>query len=214
MSKNILITRPEHDPTTLYLSTWNGKNLSQLQEYGLTIFDLHREKANRKEVESRLKKSPCRFVFLNGHGDYDKVTGHNNEVLIQAGDNEDILHAKIVYAISCRSAAKLGPQSIQAGAESYIGYAEDFIFVYEPYQLSRSTQDETAKLFLEHSTLFVNALAKGNTVGESFLRAKNNLKENFVRLLAEPNRSDSQILRFLWWDHKHFVSHGNGEAKL
>lgn len=52
MNKNILITRPEHDPTTLYLSTWNGKNFPYLQNSGLTILDLHREKATGKKLKA------------------------------------------------------------------------------------------------------------------------------------------------------------------
>lgn len=213
MTKTCLITRPEHDVTTHYLSKWSGETLSFAEEKGVKIFDLHRDKATKEEIESRLTKFPCDLVLLNGHGDYDKVTGHNNQALISVGDNENLLKSKIIYAISCRSAKILGKKSVEAGAKNYTGYDEDFIFVYEPDRMVRPLQDKTARLFLEPSQRFTSSLLKGNTVKESFERAKNLLNENLIRLLGSP-ASDANLARYLWWDIKHFVSEGNAEAKV
>ena len=139
------------------------------------------------------------------------VTGHKNEPLIIVADNEKLLKDKMVYAISCRSAKNLGPKSVSVGAINYSGYDDDFVFLYEPANLSRPLSDTTARMFLEHSQIFVESLMKGNTVHEAVDRSKQNLKNNFVKALSENN---TNAVRFLWWNLRHFVSHGNLDAKL
>ena len=210
MSKTYLITRPEHDDTTHYLSKWSKDTLSLAEEKEFKVLDLPREKANKIEVESKLMKFSQDLVVFNGHGDDNTVTGHKNEQLITAGKNETLLKNKIIYAISCRSAKILGEKSVKAGAISYSGYDEDFVFVYDPNKITIPCSDSTAKLFLEHSQIFIESIIKGNTIEESKKKAENILRKNIIRLLG--SNQDSSLVRYLWWDLKHFVSLGNMNA--
>ncbi len=207
----ILFTRPEHDPTTHYLSHWCKESIILAESKGIKVLDLNRERAVKIEVENRLTKFSPNMVVLNGHGNENMVTGHKNEPLIIVGNNERLLKDKIIYAISCRSAKNLGPKSVSAGAISYSGYDDDFVFIYEPEKISRPLSDNTARMFLEHSQIYVESLIKGNTVDEATKRSKQNLKDNFVKALSENNTTAT---RFLWWDLKHFVSHGKIDARL
>ena len=206
-----LLTRPEHDDTTYYLSNWCKGTIRLSEERGIKVLDLNQEKANRAEFENRMNKFSPNFVVLNGHGNEVMVTGHKNQPLVLLNDNEHLLSSKIVYAISCRSAQKLGRKSVEVGAISYTGYEEDFIFVYQPDKISRPLTDESAKLFLEHSRLFIESIVKGNSVGESWERSKRMLKENFIKALSEKNSSTA---KYLWWNLKHFSSHGDLKAKF
>lgn len=209
--KTILFTRPEHDSTTHYLSHWSKESIVLAESKGIKILDLNREKAVKSEVENRLTKFSPDLVVLNGHGNENMVTGHKNEPLIIAENNENLLQGKIIYAISCRSAKNLGPKSVHAGAINYSGYDDDFVFLYNPEDISRPLIDKTAGQFLEHSQIYVESLIKGNTVNEALNRSKLNLKHNFVKALSENN---TNAARFLWWDLRHFVSHGKTDAKL
>ena len=207
----MLITRPEHDKTTHYLSNWSKKIIDIAENKNIKVFDLNREKAIRTNVEVRLRKLSCNLTFFNGHGDFNVITGHNNEPIIIGGENEGLLKSKIVYAISCKSAKELGPRSVKAGAVSYTGFDDDFIFVYEPENISRPLHDNTAKLFLEPSQLFMKSLIKGNSVREGMDKTKKLLADNFLKAL---NDNDRDSAKYLWWDLKHFVSHGDVDAKL
>lgn len=213
MVKTYLITRPEHDDTTHYLSKWCEETIALARNKGLKVLDLHREKAVRKEFEERIDKLSPNLIVLNGHGDADKVTGNNKEPILVVGDNEGLLRDKIVYAISCSSAKLLGPKSIEKGAINYSGYDDDFIFFYDPNNITKPLSDETAKLFLEHSNLFIESMIKGNTIRESKQRAENKLRENIVNL-SSSSSTDSNLIRFLWWDLVHFVSHGNQDIAI
>lgn len=109
-----LITRPEHDDTTHYLSNWSRETIEIAQDRGIKVIDLNRERANKSEVESVISKISPNFIVFNGHGNDNVVTGHNNKPIITAGENEGLLKSKTVYAISCKSAKILGPKSIEA----------------------------------------------------------------------------------------------------
>ncbi len=207
----LLFTRPEHDNTTHYLSNWSKESIQFAESKGFKVLDLNREKANLREVENRLTKFSPRLVVLNGHGNEDMVTGNKNEPLIVAGKNERLLKDKIVYALSCRSAKSLGPKSVAAGAINYAGYEDDFVFLYEPDKISRPLIDDTAKMFLEHSQIYIESLLKENTIKDAFSRSKENLKSNFIKALSENNTT---AVKFLWWDLRNFVSHGQMEVKL
>ncbi|MDP4012914.1 MAG: hypothetical protein Q8R00_04900 [Candidatus Nanoarchaeia archaeon] len=212
MNKSYLITRPEHDDTTYYLSKWNENTLDVAKRKGMKTFDLHQEKANKSEVESRLKKLNPDLIVFNGHGSEDTVTGHQQEPIIIADKNDDLLKSKIIFALSCKSAKVLGPKSVEKGAISYSGFSDDFVFLYDQNKITRPTEDKTAKLFLEPPKIFIEALIKGNTVLESSKRAEKKMEENIVKSLGHPE--DANLVRFLWWDLKHFTSHGDLNASL
>ena len=212
MADSLLMTRPEHDDTTFYLSSWSREVLEVAENRGLRVFDLHREKANRGEVEKKLKRFSPKLVVLNGHGDEDTVAGHKDQPLIRAGENDELLRSMIVYAISCRSAKNLGVKSVERGALSYTGYIDDFIFFYEPAQVTRPLADTTAALFLQPSQVFTESLLKGNTVAVASERTIARMKQNIIALLGDV--STARLAGFLWWDMKNIVSHGRTDASL
>jgi len=210
---NILVTRPEHDDTTYYLSHWSKKILDFAKKKGEKIFDLNRERATKKEVTSFLSKKNPEFVIFNGHGDDDLVSGHKNETLIKAGENEGLLKNKMIYAISCKSAKKLGPESISAGAISYIGYDDDFVFIYEKNKITNPLIDDIAKIYLEPSNELIISLIKGNSTSESYKRSQDMFMTNLKKLLTSEAPSTPAV-RYLWWDIKHQVLLGDKEAAL
>jgi dihydroxyacetone kinase-like predicted kinase len=213
MTFNFLITRPEHDDTTFYLSNWSKETIKLAEEKEANISDLHREKANKKEFEERIFKYCPEFIVLNGHGDENSVAGHKNQELISIKSRDEILRLNIIYAISCRSAKNLGKKCIEKGTKCYIGYDDDFIFVYEKEKISRPLFDETAKLFLEPSKVFIETIIKNNSVKEALERSKKKIQENFVKTLSG-NEQDTALARYLWWNLRNFKFHGDDNAKV
>lgn len=203
---SFLITRPEHDDTTYYLSSWGKEVIEVAKDRNINVIDLKKDRANRKEVISIIKKKNPSFVVFNGHGNYDSIAGHKNEILIKAGENEKLLKAKIVYAISCKSAKQLGPKSMKAGALDYIGYDEDFIFVYDPKFITHPSKDGTVKLFLEPSNEIIISILKGNSTKIAVKRSQHLFKKNISKLLSsEASPEDITYAKYLWWDRKHQV---------
>lgn len=203
---NFLITRPEHDDTTYYLSNWSKKAIDLAKNKNIKVIDLNKERANRKEVTSVIIKKNPSFIVFNGHGNYDCISGHKNEVLIKAWENENLLKSRVVYAISCKSAKQLGPQSMKAGALDYIGYDEDFIFVYNPKFMTHPSEDDTIKLFLDPANEVVISILKGNSTKMAVELSQHLFKKNIGKLLSsEASPEDITYAKYLWWDMKHQV---------
>lgn len=213
MNFNFLITRPEHDDTTFYLSNWSKETINLAEKKGLRINDLHCEKANKKEFEGRVSKFCPDLIVLNGHGDEDTVTGHKNQELISIQSEDKFLKLNIVYAISCRSAKNLGKKCVEKGTKCYVGYDDDFIFVYEKEKISRPLSDETAKLFLEPSKLFIESVIKNNSVKDALKRSKNKIKENLIKTLSG-DEQETLLARYLWWNLRNFKFHGDDNIKI
>ncbi|OGF38218.1 hypothetical protein A2482_04090 [Candidatus Falkowbacteria bacterium RIFOXYC2_FULL_48_21] len=206
MSHSLLVTRPNFDLTTRYISAWAKKVIDFAKEKGVKVFDLDRARANRKEFESMVKRNNPAIIFLNGHGDYDVVDGQDNETLVRAGENEKMLCAKVVYALSCRSGKILGPSSIERGAEAYIGYTEDFIFLYDDEKRTRPEQDKTVEMFLEPSNQVVVSLLKNHTPMEACNNAKRAFSKRIGKLLTS-NSTDlgGAAVKYLIWDRHNLV---------
>ncbi len=210
-----LITRPDYDPPTKYLSQWSEEIIEIAKSKGHEIIDLKNKKATKKELTSRLAKLNPNLVVLNGHGSEDSITGQDQEVLIKAGENHDILHSRITYAVSCSSGKSLGPKSVEAGNSTFIGYDDDFVFTSDRKCLSRPLEDKRAKPFMEASNHVAISLLKGHKALDASNRSKEMFKKSFQKLLssnADPN--SLQDARFLWWNMTHQVCLGNGEARI
>lgn len=209
MNKILLVTRPNHDITTRYLFAWSRKIIELAQKKNIQVVDLKKEKANKDELESRISKMKPILIFFNGHGNSNYITGHGGEVLVKVNDNENILKSKIIYALSCRSAARLGSKSVKVGALTYLGYVGDFMFCYDIHKIAHPLYDKIAKLFLEPSNQICISLIKGNTSE----RSSNNSKKFFFRnmqtlLNSEASSESAQYAKFLWWDMRNLVCLG------
>lgn len=212
MSRILLITRPKHDETTHYLFSWNQKTIELARKKSIQVLDLAKKRANKKEFTSIISKKQPSFVFFNGHGSADCITGHDNEVLVKVGKNEKLLKSKIVYALSCKSAKKLGPQSIKTGAITFLGYTDDFVFLYTSEKISKPLTDDLAALFLEPSNQLMRSLLKGHSTGNSLKRSRDLFIKNIQGLLTSESSPYGYALPYLIWNVKHLVCLGDKEA--
>jgi hypothetical protein len=211
----ILITRPEHDPLTRHLSYWNSRIIELASGKGHTVTDLHKEKANKKEFEGRMKKLNPDLVLLNGHGDDISVTGHNNEVIVKEGENSNLLKNKITYAVACSSAKKLG-EACADSRTTYIGYDEYFVLNLDRRCFSDPLRDERAGRFLDPSNKVALSLVKGHTAKQASENSKKAFRENIISLLTKgsPDVDSLDDAKDLYWNMTHQICLGNGEAKL
>ena len=202
----LIITRPQHDITTRYLSSWAGEIIDFAKKKGVEICDLAREKANRTEFEGRVNKIKPEVIFLNGHGSDDCVTGHDNDVLVNTQENYQILSNSITYALSCNSGKELGPKVAESGTAAYIGYSDEFIFVCDSNYVTRPLRDPKAKPFMKASNQVMVSLIKGNNAQEASARSKHAFQRHYTSLLTSDADPDAlQAAQCLWWDMRNQV---------
>ena len=211
----IIVTRPQHDVTTKYLSAWAEEIIYFAQDKSFEVIDLSKEKANKNDFAGRVKKLKPDIMFLNGHGNDDCVTGHDNKDLVKAGENHDILKGAITYALSCNSGKVLGNKVAEIKNTTYIGYKDEFIFVGDGNYLTRPSDDPKARPFKESSNQVMISLLKGNRAEEASERSKNKFKEYFIKLSSSGSDPDSlQAAQCLWWNMRNQVCLGDLNAGL
>lgn len=214
MNITLLITRPEYEAPTLYLSKWSEKIIKEADNKGIKVIDLHREKVNKDRVVGTLEKTNAKLVVFNGHGSDVAIYGQDDKPVLEMSDTK-VVKDKIIYARACKSAGILGNNAVASGAISYLGYTEDFIFFRNKNSERHPLEDKTVEQFLEPSNYIPISLLKGHTTGEANNRPKNLFRKNIEKLIITgPNSSDYQTIRGLLWDMQNQVCLGDKNATL
>jgi hypothetical protein len=210
----MLITRPNYEDTTRYLYFWSQILIKKAYKVHEEVIDLAEKNANAKKFKSQIQKKNPRLVVLNGHGDYDLVTGHDGEILVAIGINEDLLTNRIVFSRSCRSAKKLGKACVAQGTTAYIGYTEDFVF-FVTKSIENPLDDTVAQLFLEPSNLIVVGLLDGKSASDANEKSKDMTHETIQKLASsEATKEDRELIPYLQWNRTHQVCLEDAKAKV
>jgi hypothetical protein len=211
----MVITRPSHDVTMLYLTYWSKEIIDQAKKHSISVVDLRGNRANKKEFSGVIRRTRPSLVVVNGHGNCDTLMGQDNEVLVATGKNEQLFADAIVYARSCESAKNLGPSCIRKGTRAYIGYKEDFVFFINEAYMRDPLRDATARIFLEPANRIVIALLKGHTAGAAHEKSKEMYSRTMQTLLtSETPREERELVPYIHWNMMHQVCLGDGEAKI
>lgn len=214
MKSSFLLTRPNYELTTRYLFAWAEKIVAKAKEQKIFTIDLSGIDANKNKFTKKVKRFNPGFIYLNGHGSANSVTGYDNEPLLKFADNEKLTKDKVVYALSCQSAKRLGKACVSFGAKTYLGYDEDFIFVFDEEKQNDPVNDKTAEVFLAPSNDLVSSVLDGKTTGGSFDNSQENFNQNIVNCsLSDATAEERELLPYLLWDREHQVCLGNKEEK-
>ncbi|HLD12621.1 MAG TPA: hypothetical protein VJB87_03420 [Candidatus Nanoarchaeia archaeon] len=210
----ILFSRPDHDDIVAYLHYYSKQLIKDAQEHGHTTLNCEKERSNRKELDSLIHKKKPLFIMFNGHGDFNCVCGHKNEVLVETTDTSNILQKTIVYCLSCESILGLGKKCVEEGTVAFIGYKGKFALGKDKRHETTPHKDNTARLFLEPSNLLVTSLIKGNTVQTAVEKCKNKMKETISKLRMSEETIDQDALPFLYYNYAILDYYGDGNATI
>ena len=214
-AKTFLITTPEHDDTVFYCSSWSQEIIEAAQSRSFNVVNLPKEKANRAEFESRIRKSNPKFVMFNGHGVPDMICGHGDEVLLKTNENEGVTKGRIVYARSCFSLKKLGKNCSKKGAKAFVGYFLPFMFVSDPARsAAHPLKDELAQPCFESSNSIPLTLLKGNSIKDAIFRSKEKTDKLIAYWKTQNRVEASMVVASLMWNKRALGHEGNENAKI
>lgn len=185
---NILASCPEIDNITRYLRVWT-KDLVKRQKSKHNFLLLEKEQVTRDRFCGTLRKISPELVLINGHGNYDRIGGHNNEILLDRS-NAELLEGKMVHALSCRSAKILGKIAVELGARGYVGYVENWTLMMRRGMLSNPLQDTTAELFMRPAFKVQEALLSGKKASEAAEIGREEYKKSIIKAFRGPVQSD------------------------
>lgn len=203
--RSILITRPRYESATHYLYHWSALLVQVAHSAGNKVFDLEKEKASRKNLESYLGKRKPSVVIFNGHGDTHSVTGQDGEDLIVVGHNTDLLKGCIVFMRACNAGKVLGLEIMKQGGESFVGYKEPFRFYSNDKEyFNKPLEDDYARPFFEASNQVGVSLIKGKTAKEADENSRK-VYRNIISRLLTSNAENSFVIPDLLWNMHHQV---------
>jgi len=209
----IIVTRPNHDQTTNYLKVWSKKIVDQAKKKQISLADLVGKKANKKLFLSYLNRNKTNFIFFNGHGDDECVTGYDNQELISTTDKQKIV-CNVIFSRSCRSGNRLAKYVVKNGTKAFIGYDDDFVFFIDKTKSTKPLQDKTASIFLEPSNLVASGLLKGNSVELADKKSKSLMKKNLSNLLSSKHQSAEYMAKFLYSNLIHQIVIGDSRTRI
>lgn len=164
---------------------------------------------NKINVLKILDKVKPELVLFNGHGSEVSIHGNNDEVIMDIS-NAKSLNEKIVHALSCRAGKELGSKAIEAGAHSFMGYDDDFIFWNDENYAGTPLKDPLVKPFFSPTLRLIASLIKGNTVREALRKSQEEYIHQIEKLsTSESGENNAHIIGDLWTDQQHQVAHGN-----
>lgn len=217
MQNGLIITCPEHDDATAYLTFFSKEIIDEAIKKPLKNKKVNQKKnLNIGSFSSILSKLDYRLVVLNGHGSYDSIFGYKNDIIIKLGKNDHLLKERLVYARSCDAGAKLGPACMKNTKNGcFIGYELPFIFFMDPKWTTKPHNDKVARLFLEPSNLVPISIIKGHSAIESHDSSKKQILKIMEKLIKnEPSQETPFYIEALWNNYSGQVIYGNTEASL
>ena len=211
----VLFSRPADDVTLNYLYYYSKSLVRLSNSQGHKTINKELNEANMSLVTSLIIKQKPNLIMFNGHGSPNEICGHNQEIIISSKINPAILKDTITYALSCSSAAVLGPDAVKNGAISFIGYETDFVLGKDPDSEASPKHDKVARLFLEPSNELFSSLLKGKKVGDAVEKAKEDMLNN-VNYLNTTKSFPTAIYYapFLFGNYLGLVAHGDNEASI
>ncbi len=216
MEKSVVITLPDHDIETTYVSRWSETITTEGKRRGLKVMPLISRRANRDVIEGIVAAQDISFFIVNGHGNEDVIYGYGDETLV---DRHNVSKFKrIIYTIACEAARSLGKVAVSKNTKCFIGYTEKFVIIYDHTKTATPLKDELSKPFFDSTNRIPLSIMKGNNCAESVERARNAYEEWIVKVrnqvMEEHLPEQEWILRALIWDSMSLKLLGNENSTI
>lgn len=216
MQRGLLITCPEHDDGTAYLTYFSRLIVEEALKKSIKAKKVNDENLNMKDFSEIIGKLDYKLVVFNGHGLSDSIFGYKNNIIVKLGENDNALKERIVYVRACNAGLLLGPECMKNTENgSFIGYNLPFVFFMDERWTTKPNNDKIARLFLEPSNLVPISIIKGHTSLEAHKNAKRQMLKNMESLLRNKQEQETTFyLEALWNNYNGQVIFGNNSAKL
>lgn len=151
------------------------------------------------------KKGLTTYISGIGHGGYDVYTGHAGNHILKVGNYDaNEVKNKAIHFLSCKTAATLGPDTVAKGAHCYVGYDENFTFVWD----DPNTPVNEVDLFKICDSTFDIWMAYGYTAQQAFNAA---IATFNAKIAMVPGTAAASWLSY---DRDHMRLHGDPATKI
>ena len=154
-----LIFSPNYEVATRIISKWTLDVEQIIAKNNRNYSKLSASRATRDELRRSLDENPITFVMFYCHGEYDRIFGQNDMVVVGTA-NVGQLSKTIVSTVSCRCGRDLADTGISQGVYAWIGYNEIFSLW--------TLDDESLPGFRESANTPNLSILSNKTTGQSY----------------------------------------------
>lgn len=132
---------------------------------GFTVTKLTGTDDDRVRFVPLAKNSLTGYIGGIGHGAYTLYTGHAGNRILEVGMYDPAeVGGKAMHFLSCQTARTLGPDTVANGARCYLGYDENFTFVWD----DGGTPVNEFLLFAKADSIIDITMANGGTAQQAY----------------------------------------------
>lgn len=155
-----------------------------------------------RRVPFELSAPQSDIIIGVGHGDEVGFSGQNEVVILEIGKYDPMeVSGKVVKLLSCQTGVALGPDLVRNGAEAFLGYVDDYVWVCDADHASTPWSDKMAASCLMPVVNSLNALLDGKTCREALQIELDGYSENakteeneLIKACLDFNRYNATLL--------------------
>ena len=172
----ILAIDSDHDCTTEITCNYRNEHVyPYLESKGFRLIRCQGTSACREDVVSEVGRDDIVYITGAAHGNDTTYKSDCGVPIFEVGNyHSEESDGKIVHFLSCKTAAKLGPDFVKHGCRAYFGYNGFFTFPID-----------YPDIFLECDSEIDRAFADGLTAKEVYDRVKQRYKQRIHELKNE-----------------------------
>jgi len=207
----ILFFRPRYDLATSYTHRWLDFLVARAGRLRLRMADLSTEEAGLEGLTRRLEELNPGLLIAATHGEQGTLFGQEDLPVLRTCDNR-LLVARVVYALSCKTSAELGPDAVGKGCIAYVGYDRDFLIAAEEVPPADLAEDKYARAFMESSNAVAATLIDGQSASSALLAGLEKFDLWLDHWVVSKDPYASLVVAFLAHDRDSLKLDGSEEA--
>ncbi|MEA3255102.1 MAG: hypothetical protein U9Q22_04655 [Candidatus Altiarchaeota archaeon] len=188
----MIIIRTNHDIQTSYLFKWSNAIIEEAEVRDFIVNKIEGGDITERNLRGRVKKRQPSLIFFNGHGSKNSLINNQKKEFINL-DSADVFKGTIAYTRACECLVELGPEAVEKGCRSFIGYKKKFWIARQHKWECNPLLDPVAKPILEGSNVIMRELLKGKSVDEAVKKSHEHAARSIRELIysKEPLASPS-----------------------
>lgn len=207
----ILFVRPDwSDLAMRYASHWTGLGVEEARKRGYGTIDLYGADATKEKIFQTIEGEHPEVVILAGHGNSTTYTAQEEEIVLKACENDEVMSGTISHFVSCSVGQMLLPSIIEKTGICTIGYMVDFEFMVDTNYSVEA--DPYAEPFRDVTVTIITKILDGVKLKEVWEAGIAKCNEWIQRLWGRPETDWAEVISCLQHDRDGLIALGDKEA--
>lgn len=174
------------------------------------MIDLVDEACTFETLKEVLNIERVNVAIMGGHGSPTVLTGFQQQVVLKACENDEVMSGLISHFLSCSTGAELGPSMVDKKMIWYIGYATDFQFMVNTN--FTVDKDPYAEPFKDVTVTIIAKILEGAKLRDVWDAGIAKCNEWIQKLWGRPETDWAEVISCLQHNRDGMIALGDKEA--